>query len=152
MYRLATLTLISLLLWAPQAFALVPLEEQAQLTASSQSADTAPVQRFRAPQSRTDRWRGAPYTRTEDDVLRREALDKRLVRSGELPVATTFAGEDDVLLRREALDKRVPVSDFGVSPPGVSFNEGDDALRREALDKRMPLPNFGTSPVPGVGF
>jgi len=150
MYRLVIAAIISILLSAPQVLALSPLEDQAGVTAGSKQVSHTAA-RVRQPQSRVDRWRGAPYTRSENEVLRREALDKRLIRSGEMPVGTQLSHEADVQLRREALDKRMPVSDFGITP-GVSFAEGDEILRREALDKRMPLPNFGTAPVPSLGF
>jgi hypothetical protein len=152
MTRLAIAAILFILISAPQAFALSSLEDQARLTSTPKQTSSHVARRPFAAQSRVDRWRGAPYTRTENEVLRREALDKRLVSSGELPVGATFANEDDQALRREALDKRMPVADFGNPPAGVSFGEGDHALRREALDKRMPLPNFGASPVPSVGF
>lgn len=151
MYRLAIAAIISILFWAPQAFALSPLEDQSRLTADSKTVSHTVV-RIRQPQTRVDRWRGAPYARSENEVLRREALDKRLIRGGEMPVATQLSHEGDQQLRREALDKRFPIPDFGTSPASVSFSEGDEILRREALDKRMPLPNFGSSLVPGLGF
>lgn len=150
MYRLAIAAFISILFSAPQAFALAPLEDQARLTTDAKQVTHTTV-RFTSPPSRVDRWRGAPYSRTENDVLRREALDKRLISSGEMPAGATFSNEDDHLLRREALDKRFPVPDFGVAPTSVSFSEDDEILRREALDKRMPLPSFGGS-IPGLGF
>ena len=151
MYRLAIAAILSILFSAPQAFALSPLEDQTRLTADSKTVSHTVV-RVRQPETRADRWRGAPYTRSENEVLRREALDKRLIRSGEMPVGTQLSGEGDQQLRREALDKRIPIPDFGASPAAVSFAEGDEILRREALDKRMPLPNFGSSPVPALGF
>jgi hypothetical protein len=153
MYRLALAAIVTIVISAPQAFALSPLEDQARLTsAPKQTTATTAAPRVPRNLSRADRWRGAPYTRTENETLRREALDKRLLSSGEMPIGSSFAGEDDHLLRREALDKRLPTPDFGAAPPNVSFSEGDDVLRREALDKRMPLPNFGSAPTPNLGF
>lgn len=122
MHRLALAAIISILISAPQAFALSPLEEQTRLASAPEQATSTTAPRVAVPRSRTDRWRGAPYTRTENETLRREALDKRLVRSGEMPVGTSFSNEDDHLLRREALDKRFPMPDFGSSPaPGLGF-------------------------------
>ena len=150
MYRFVLAAFAATVLAASPALALSPLDEQPTSVAASSPApapDVRPLPRLR----RVDRWRGRPYTRSENDILRREALDKRLVRSGEMPTAVSFEGEGNEAVRSEALDKRMPLGDFGQSPAPVTFNEGDTALRNEALDKRMPIADFGM-PIPGLGF
>ena len=75
--------------------------------------------RVDAPMSRAERWRGTPYTRSETDVALRQSRNRTLLRDTDLTAVPTLQSESD-LLRREALDKRMPVAPFsGNSSSGV---------------------------------
>lgn len=71
-----------------------------------------------APAPRADRWRGAPYMRSEQDRILREALDKNITRDTDLAVIPSFQYEDDVL-RREALNRLMPVVSDAPAVPGL---------------------------------
>jgi len=65
---------------------------------------------FSAPQSRVDRWRGTPYLRAEQDRAEDEIRNRRLVSDGELVSIPSLSNGEVELLRREALDKRLPIT------------------------------------------
>ena len=92
-------SLLSLVLAAP-ALALGPDPVHPERTVERASQH--------GPQSRTERWRGAPHVRAERDLARREALDRRLTRASDLTQIPSFREEEDQV-RREALDKFLPI-------------------------------------------